>query len=80
MALFGTTETRPFATLFGPTSTDPHPFGDYGLALVPYSPTFLTDLTITLILDSGKSRSLLTVTGTSLTSIANDGHTTTLEI
>lgn len=35
MALFGTAESRPFATLFGSTATDPHLFSDFGLSLGP---------------------------------------------
>ena len=48
MALFGTAESRPFATLFGLTATDPHLFSDFGLSLAPAVPQTLRILTLAI--------------------------------
>ena len=45
----------------------------------PYHPAFLADFTNTLILDDGASSTVITDVGITITHVADDGHTTTLE-
>lgn len=45
----------------------------------PYHPTFLADFTNTLILANGSSSTVVADVGITITHVADDGHTTTLE-
>lgn len=50
-----------------------------GHMYAPYHPAFLADFTNTLILDDGASSTVITDVGITITHVADDGHTTTLE-
>jgi hypothetical protein len=76
MKSFGTADVRTFGTLFGPTATGPHLFGDFGQAIV-YTP--IMDFTATRVLSSGAASTLSADIGVVITRVVDDGHTTTVE-